>query len=357
MRKLGLRELKDVVMGAGLLGAGGGGSTAEGMKLAERVLSFGPCVELAQCEEIADHDWGAVIAGVGSPSASLQRVRTHSPGFALELLESTCSFKSSFVIPFETGAGNSLNPMLAAVQRRIPIVDGDPVGRAVPELQMTTFSLACIPLSPLALATEDGTTVVIRAVKAIDTERISRAITAEMGGVSAIACHAMRGRDMKDAVIPGTTTLAERLGRAIRQAQSARRDVIESLFCVMPGCLLGRGEITSLRAETKGGFDFGVAEVDGDLPLRVLYKNENMLAFRGEELAAIVPDLICSIDDEGNPLTNADLRQGMKISYLGFPASAGFRTPAAFDLFHPILEALGYHGGFVPLEKLPANVR
>ncbi len=354
MRKLGERELRDIVIGAGLLGAGGGGSTAEGMKLVERVLSFGSFVELAECGEIADHEWGAVIAGVGSPTASLSRVRTHSPEFALGLLEKTCGFTASFVIPFETGAGNSLNPMLAAVQRRIPIVDGDPVGRAVPELQMTTFSLNGIPVSPLALATEDGITVVVRAVKAFDAERVSRAITAELGGVSAIACHAMCARDMKRAIIAGTTSAAQKVGSAIRQAQGAGRDVIESLLCAVPGRLLGRGKITSLRAETRGGFDFGVAEVDGTSPLKVMFKNENMLAWRGEELAAVVPDLICTIAEDGSPLTNADLREGMKVSYLGFPAPPGFRTPEAFELFRPILETLGFTAAFVPLEKLGA---
>lgn len=85
-------------------------------------------------DEISDDEWGAVIAGMGSPKASLTRVRANSPRYALELLEDACRIKSSFVIPFEIGAGNSLNPMLAAVQRKIPVVDGDPVGRAVPDV-------------------------------------------------------------------------------------------------------------------------------------------------------------------------------------------------------------------------------
>ena len=155
MRKLGKPEMHNIVIGAGLFGAGGGGSTAEGMKLVEKVLEFGSGVDLATIEEIPDDCWGAVIAGVGSPLASLTRVRTYSPTYALELLEESGDFKSSFVIPFELGAGNSLNPMLVAVQRKIPIVDGDPAGRAVPEIQMSNFYLGEIPLSPLSLATED----------------------------------------------------------------------------------------------------------------------------------------------------------------------------------------------------------
>ena len=201
MRVLAKQELQDIVTGAGLFGAGGGGSTAEGMKLVERVLEFGKGVKLATRDEISDEQWGAVIAGVGSPKASLTRVRTHSPTTALTLLEQARGFTSSFVVPFELGAGNSLNPMLAAIQRDIPIIDGDPAGRAVPEIQLSTFYLGGVPIPPLALATEDGISAVIRTEEPYDTERVARAITSELGGVSAIACHAMQGVDMKRHII------------------------------------------------------------------------------------------------------------------------------------------------------------
>ncbi|MEW5818042.1 MAG: DUF917 domain-containing protein, partial [Spirochaetota bacterium] len=305
MRKLGKQAMQDIVIGAGLFGAGGGGSTAEGMQLVERILDFGSGVDLATIDEIKAHEWGAVIAGVGSPKASLTRVRTYSPAYALDLLENTCGFKSSFVIPFELGAGNSLNPMLAAVQKNIPIVDGDPAGRAVPELQINTFYLGGIALAPLALSTEDKISAVIRTEKPYDTERVARAITAELGGVAAIACHAMQGKDMRKHIISGTTSLAEKIGRTIRKAQTQGEDAAENLVKNFNGYILGKGRITSIKGETKGGFDFGVVTVEGALPIRVQYKNENMLAFRGEKLLAVVPDLICSLDERGNPLTNA----------------------------------------------------
>ena len=352
MRTLGKQELQDIVIGAGLLGAGGGGSTAEGMKLVERVLEFSPGVTLAPPEEVPDAAWGAVIAGVGSPKASLTRVRTHSPSAALTLLEQTAGFSSLFVMPFELGAGNSLNPMLAAAQRDIPIIDGDPAGRAVPELQMTLFHLGAIPIHPLALATEDGISAVIRTRNPHDVERVARAITAELGGVAAIACHAMQARDMKRHIIAGTTTHVQRIGASIRQAQRQGGDVAARLVREFGGCVLGKGKIAALRGETRGAFDYGVTEVAGELPIKVLYQNENMLAFRDGKLRAVVPDLICSIDEKGNPLTNADLREGMAITFIGFPAPSLFRTPESFELFAHILGPLGYKDGFVPLEEL-----
>ena len=147
MRTLFRQELQDIVVGGGLFGAGGGGSTAEGMKLVERVLQFAPGVKLATLEEIPDDAWGAAVAGMGSPKASLTRIRAYSPPRPSASWRRRSASPAGSSLPSKPGAGNSINPMLAAVQKDIPMVDGDPVGRAVPELQITLFFLAGIPLS------------------------------------------------------------------------------------------------------------------------------------------------------------------------------------------------------------------
>ncbi len=352
MRTLREQQLRDIVIGAGLLGAGGGGSTAEGMKLVDRVLEYGNSVKLASPQELPAVGWGAVIAGIGSPKSSLTRVRSTSPTVALDLLGQTLGKEFGFIIPFEVGAGNSLNPMLAAVQKDLPMVDGDPCGRAVPELQMTTFHLGGVPLTPLALATEDGISVLLRTPTPHDAERVTRAITAELNGVSAIAAQAMSAADLQRLIIPGTTTLVEEVGCTIRKTRDRRGDVVAALIERFQGRLLGRGRVVRLTGETRGGFDFGTVVLDGKLPLRVHFQNESMIAFREQALLAVVPDLICCLDQDGNPMTNADIREGMELAYLGFAAHPQFRTPAAYRLFEPILRALGYEAGFRPIEQL-----
>jgi hypothetical protein len=352
MRILNEEALRNIVMGAGLLGSGGGGSTIEGMKLVDRVLEFSDGVKLLSSEDAGDDDWGAVIAGMGSPVASLSRVRTWSPKWALECLEKEVGFTSSFVIPFEIGAGNSLNPMLAAVQKDIPIIDGDPCGRAVPQVDMTTFFLGGSPVSPFTLTTEDEIKVILRTKEPSQIERIARAITSELEGVSATSCHAMSGQQMKKLIIPGTTTLVEKIGAIIRKCQAEGKDPSEVITEKFEGYIIGRGEVKTVNLETRGGFDFGVVKVEGDLPVTISFQNENMMAYRGNSLLAVVPDLICSMQDDGTPLTNADIKPGMKISYLGFKAPVQFRSAEVYNLFEPILSALNYTDGFVPIEEL-----
>jgi DUF917 family protein len=352
MRRLSKQQLRNVVMGAGLLGAGGGGSTEEGLKLVERVLEFGSGVDLASFEDIEDQQWGAVILGMGSPRASLKNVRKYSPGFALELLEQTIGQECSFVVPFELGAGNSINPMLAAAQRKIPIVDGDPAGRAVPELHMNLFQISGVSITPLALTNEERISAIIRTEKPHDAERVARAITSELSGVAAVACSAMQARTTKNSIIQGTTTLCEQIGGVISEQKKSAADIAQQLCEKYGGYLLGRGTITTLDNETRGGFDFGTVEISGEKPIRVLFQNENMLAIRDGKVITVVPDLICTLGAEGKPLTNADLKSGMEVIYLGFPASASFRTDEVFRLFQPILRALDYRQGFQPIEAL-----
>jgi DUF917 family protein len=352
MRELKKQELQDIVVGGGLFGAGGGGSIVEGLEVVEHILTFGPSVKLASVEELRDHDWGAVVCGVGSPKASMTRARTYSPTMALELLEKTEGFKSSFVVPFEVGAGNSVNPMLVAVQRDIPIVDGDPVGRAVPELPMSTFFLNGIPSGTLTLTTEDKISAVIKTEDDYDTARVTRAITAELEGVTASATHALQGKDFKRCLIAGTTELMEQIGSTIREAKQSGADTAECLVDKFEGYIIGKGSVSKVVLETRSGWDFGTVEVEGDLPIRVMFKNENMIAYRGDKLLTVVPDLICSIDAEGTPLTNADITEGMEITYLGFAAMPAFRGPDAFNMFKNILKRLEYDQGFQPIEEL-----
>ncbi len=326
------------------------------MKLVDRVLQFAPEVALVSPAELEDDGWGAVIAGMGSPKSSLTRVRTHSPRISLEMLEKELAFTSSFAIPFELGASNSLNPMLAAAQKNIPVVDGDPVGRAVPELHMTTFHLGGVSMSPLSLSTEDNVRVLIRTEAPEDIERIARAVTSELQGVSAICCNAMQGKELKRLIISGTLTMAERAGAIVRERKQKGLHPAEALADEFHGYVLARGTVSEVTGETRRGFDFGVVAVKGELPITVSFQNENMIAYRGGTPLAVVPDLICALDSTGTPLTNADLEPGLEVVYLGFPASREFRSAEAFGLFVHILSDFGYKGGFIPIEKLLGSV-
>jgi len=351
VRSIGRLEITDISVGGGILGSGGGGSVLEGSQLVDRILESCPSITLASVNELDDDAWGATIAGMGSPATSKDAPRTQSPSAALNVLSEATGNRADFVVPFEMGAGNSLAPMQVASQEDIPVVDGDPIGRAVPQLHMTTFSLGGVRLSPLALATESGITAVVRSDDALDIERVARAITSEFGGMAAIACYGLLGRDVKRCAIANTLTLAESIGATIRECRAGGADVATALARRFAGYVLGRGTVKSVSSSTRGAFDFGVVEVVGPAPLTVAFQNENLVASREGRVLATAPDLISAVDGDGMPVTNADTTEGMEIAYVGFQAHPAFRTSAAVSLFTDLLHPLGHDAEFVPIEQ------
>jgi DUF917 family protein len=69
----------------------------------------------------------------------------------------------------------------------------------------------------------------------------------------------------------------------------------------------------------------------------------------------MVPDMICCLREDGQPVTNVDVREGMKVAFIGMKAPEKWRTPQAAGVFAPVLEKIGYTGPYVPIEILLAE--
>jgi DUF917 family protein len=87
--------------------------------------------------------------------------------------------------------------------------DGDGMGRAFPEVQMTTFFIYGQDPSPAAIADDKGNVVVFN--KVVDMfwlERFARHIAVDMGAGAGFATSAMRGGFVKKVAVPGTVSQA-----------------------------------------------------------------------------------------------------------------------------------------------------
>ncbi len=60
-----------------------------------------------------------------------------------------------------------------------------------------------------------------------------------------------------------------------------------------------------------------------------------------------------SYNKEGEPLTNADTRKGMKIAVIAVPAPEKWKAhPRGFNIWKHILEKMGYTGPYKPISGL-----
>ena len=350
-------HLERLAIGAGILGTGGGGNPYLGKLIARRFLEEGGSIEVVSVDEVPDDALICSVGGMGSPTVTFERLlRANEALNALRALERHLGRKITHVVPSEIGGSNSTIPMVVAVQAGIPVIDGDGMGRAFPELQMMTFIFNGVRPTPAAIANYHDETTVFDNIAAGQTlERYARAVTIQMGGRAGYAFPPMTGIQVKQLAVRGTLSLAIRIGDAVLAARQQHRDPVETVCAVSGGRRLFAGKVSDVQREMKGGFARGVVALDGfgehaGSTLRIDFQNENLIARTGSgETLAVVPDLICIVDsDTGEPLTTEVIRYGLRATVLGIPAPPELRTPQGLAAVGPA--AFGYPDvEYVPL--------
>lgn len=359
---LGLEQLKDLARGAAILGTGGGGDPFIGRLLVERAMREHGPVTVLDPQELDDDAFVIPTAQMGAPTVIVEKIpRGTEPETALKALEHHLGRNASATMPIECGGINSMIPLLVAARTGLPVVDGDGMGRAFPELQMETFSVYGVPGSPMAIAGESGETVLIdTGTDNRQMEWLARGITIRLGGVAHIAEYPMTGEQVKRTAVPRTLTLGLRLGQAVRDARQSNSDPIDALRAALAPTLysslrvLFRGKVVDVERRTIEGFARGQAKFVsfvGDSQMEIQFQNENLVARVDGTVLCVVPDLICVLEAEtGEPITTEGLRYGQRVSVVGISTPNMMRTPEALKVFGPA--CFGLDVAFRPVESL-----
>ena len=357
MPTLSEQDLQDILDGACILGAGGGGPYPLGQQLLAGIVKKGS-VELVGAHDVPGDARLAVAAGVGSPDAAASGFPFDAATHAWDALATALGQPFTHVLPGEVGAANSLLPMTVAVSKGIPIVDGAGAARAIPELPMCTYASHDLPLGTIVLANAGeqvsfqapgGAAVADTTMRGIVS---SGAFTEDAG----VAMWAMSGEAMASAVIAGTTERARALGATLREAPAGEK--VAAVTKALGGRVIFRGSITSAEEQTAGGFDLGKVTLSGTdgTTLRIANQNENLIAWSSAHPhpLALAPDLICYLTEDGRPFSNADLDipgHG-PVAVIAAPVDPAMRAPALVATFLPALERAGYGGPYVHVQKL-----
>jgi hypothetical protein len=352
-------DLADIVDGACLYGAGGGGPISLGTSLVQLIVQHGRPVVLAPPDELMPDDSCCVSAGVGSPDAAASGFAYDTCRHAVDALARVRGKSFTHVMPAELGAANSILPMTVAAAKGIPILDAAGSYRAVPQIMQSTFATRGLPIGTVVLANADQD-VYFSGGEPATTDATMRAIIS--GGTftqdAGVALWAMDGSVARGAGLPGTTESARRLGAALRTARSGGGDPVAAVCQFLGGTVLIRGTIAASTEQTGGGLDVGVVEFrdSAGLEVRVLSLNENLVAWTSSAShpAALAPDLIVFLTADGQPFSNADLdlAKGKEVVVIVAPADPAMRDPAMIAAFLPVLRATGYGGPWVGVEDL-----
>lgn len=341
-------DLLPLSIGAALLGTGGGGNPYIGMLRSRELLRKGATVDVLPLDALADDAWICEVGGIGAPVVGVEKIEQGEECYrAMRAVEEVAGVKAAALICAEIGGANSMEPVITAAQAGLPVLDGDGMGRAFPEVQMTTFFIYGAQAAPAAIADDKGNTVVFRDV--IDMywlERFARDTSVAMGAAAGLAIAPMRMDFVRRTAVPGTMTQALDIGRTVLDARKKRQDVVDRVVATTGATVFFTGKITDIHRVLSGGFARGEAVIAGSgdwqgCEGRIAIQNENLVLWVDGVPVIMVPDLIINLDLEtGEPLTTEVLRFGQRVAVIGLPVHDLMKTPEAMAVVGP--QAFGY---------------
>jgi len=344
--------------GAAVLGSGGGGDPYIGRLLAEAAVSSHGPVPVTALEDLPDDAVVVAVAIMGAPTVLVEKLPSASQfADAVRALAAYRGITATHIGCIEIGGVNSTSPIVAAAELGLPVVDGDGMGRAFPEIQMVLPTLYGQQAAPMAVADEKGNQIVVDSVDNFWAERLSRPAVVEMGCSAVTAQYALSGTDARRSFVPGTLSQCVLLGQAIERARGAHADPVAAVAEFLGGRVIFQGKVTDIDRRTQKGFARGQAVITGiadDQSHEAVlhFQNEHLLVTRDGTVETTAPDLIIVLDTEtGEPVTTEGLRYGRRVRIVTAPSDNRWHSPAGLHIAGP-----SYFGYETPAVRFDGKV-
>jgi len=348
-------DLDDIAVGGAILGTGGGGDPYIGKLMAQRAIREHGPVRMIDVDEVDDDALVVPCAMMGAPTVMVEKIPEGGEILvAFRKLEKFLGKKIGAILCAEAGGLNSTIPFVIGAMTGVPVIDGDGMGRAYPELQMVTFTMHGVSATPMVIVDDKGNAVLLECIDNRWTERLARSATVEMGGSVLIALYPMSGAVAKKSSVRGTLTLARRLGEILRESRLAHADAIAAIQSKLNAQTIFEGRVVDIARRTETGFARGDAKFEGvdayrGHSYRIAFQNEFLIAERDGKPLVTTPDLITLLDaDTGAPITTETLRFGLRVTAIAIPCAPQWRTPAGLKLIGP--RYFGYDVEYRPFD-------
>ena len=372
-RKLTDTDLNDFLLGATILGTGGGGGKDWGLGMLKSLKELDKQITLVDPVKVADEALVVGAAGVGggvTPDVKEKIEKKFGKGqgmgsflktsvLAEKMISGYLGEEISAFLAFELGCGNTILPACIAALNNKPLVDGDCNGRAVPEIELCTLNVKGFPFTPIAIVTPWMETMLVQHVYDYSrAEDICRAMAVVSGGGCMTMGSPIRGKDLKTSIVKNTVSGSIKLGKSIREANAQGKDPVDAAVKALGGFLLFRGKVTHFERDERGGFMWGEHRYDGigdytKQKFKIWYKNENQVSWLNDEPYVTCPDLLCVLDAKtGEGLSNwgTDFAKGREAAVVGYKIDPLWRTEKGLQIFNPA--HFGYNIKYRPIEKI-----
>ncbi len=333
------KSLNAIALGGAVLGSGGGGDPYVGRLMTSQSIGESGGVKVIDIESLPDEALILPIAMMGAPTVMVEKFPSGNE-FAqlIPLIEKLLTKPVSAILCAEAGGLNSTIPFVAASKLGLPIIDGDAMGRAFPELQMVTFTLGGISATPMAMVDEKGNGCTFDTISNVWTEKLARAITIQMGGSAMCSLYPVTAKQCKDYIIRGSLSLIHHIGNIIEKHSF---NAYQLLVKELNGKHLFQGRVRDVERRSEGGWNRGIVKLEGtgefvNRDAKIDFQNEFLVATEGDAILATTPDLICVFDaNTGAPVTAETIKYGLAVNVLGLPCDPIWRSEKALDIIGP----------------------
>lgn len=324
-----IEDLEALSLGATLLGSGGGGDPHPDLMRTKELFSKHGLCQIIDQETLADDDLVVPVAFMGAPLVSTEKLPSGRECLALlEMIKKHCQKEPKALVAAEIGGSNAFTALALGAMTGLPVLDGDTLGRAFPELHMSSCALHGIIPSPAFFADALGNSVVVHADSAKRLEFYARSLCEAMGSSVACALYLQSGAQAKKSLVANTLSQAIDLGRQI-------------LSKTLKATHLGKGYLVDIQQEIQGGFLTGKVEIVGSKHYEVVFQNEYLLARSDQEVLATTPDIIAILEQEsGYPLAVERLKFGLAVEIVALPAPNIWQSKQALQIVGP--QTFGY---------------
>jgi DUF917 family protein len=354
LRTLSNQELLDLVDGAAIFSAGGGGDPDDGHRLVDNLASDGFTVKLANPSEVPDNGKVVNFACIGATTAV--EYESDAAVTAFKSLEEYAGFSAYAVIPVELGGFNTVAAIDVAARCGIPVLDADGAGRSVPEVHLKVYTIDDIPLTPMVVANANAKNIVVvkETIDSKAAERIARTLAAEWDNSAYTARRILTGSQVKTSPIQLSLSKSMRIGKLLKKTVEPTKAILKEIG----GFKLFEGFATRVKQETKAGFTFVDVKLHGsrecvESEFEFKAKNEVLVAYKNEKLAAIAPDIITPVHPEtGKCITAEKIEKDNRIAVLGLPAPQKWRTSRGLGLWKDVLQRSHIFDEYSPVEQL-----
>lgn len=360
------KDISYIVYGACFLGSGGGASIGLTLLFMEKMINDADIMTYVNPDDLQASKNLSFIALLGSPDKMFEGFgQTAALNAFLEMdhyLIQSGQGPLEYLIPVEMGAINTLIPFIISAQKGVAVINGDPCGRAAPEMSMNLFNINNLPLNPVILTSDNDDSgnsqkIIVQVEDAEDAERQARRFAQSHNNVAGMACYPMQGSDLNCSILSNnnqikfiqwTVGLAWNLGRNMVESRNYNKYLEFLNGFSLTAYTLFEGRITDKEERKISGFDAGKITVSNrDETIFIYYKNESLLAWNvtKECHVAMGPDSINFLaKKDAQPFSNADINSdpnknpkniplGTEIGILGLCAFEKLQNAALIDLF------------------------